>query len=57
MNRITQSIHRLLIMTNWLVIGGFGIYAFLNPETTGIGFVTFFIAGCIHLLINWIFKK
>jgi hypothetical protein len=44
-------------MTNWLVIGGFGIYAFLNPETTGIGFVTFFIAGCIHLLINWIFKK
>lgn len=57
MNRITQSIHRLLIMTNWLVIGGFGIYAFLNPETTGIGFVTFFIAGCIHLLVNWIFKK
>ena len=44
-------------MTNWLVIGGFGIYAFLNPETTGIGFVTFFIAGCIHLLVNWIFKK
>ena len=57
MNRITQSIHRLLIMTNWLVVGGFGIYAFLNPETTGIGFVTFFIAGCIHLLVNWIFKK
>ena len=57
MKRITQSIHRLLIMTNWLVIGGFGIYAFLNPETTGIGFVTFFIAGCIHLLVNWIFKK
>ena len=57
MNRITQSIHRLLIMNNWLVIGGFGIYAFLNPETTGIGFVAFFIAGCIHLLVNWIFKK
>ena len=57
MNRITQSIHRLLIMTNWLVIGGFGIYAFLNPETTGMGFVAFFIAGCIHLLVKWIFKK
>ncbi|MDE2694446.1 MAG: hypothetical protein OSA10_09715 [Paracoccaceae bacterium] len=57
MNRITQSIHRLLIMTNWLVIGGYGVFAFLNPDTTGIGFLSFFVAGCIHMLVNWVFKK
>ena len=57
MKRITQSIHRILIMTNWLVIGGYGVFAFLNPDTTGIGFLSFFVAGCIHMLVNWVFKK
>tara|TARA_B100001142_G_C14006300_1_gene528590 strand:- start:289 stop:465 length:177 start_codon:yes stop_codon:yes gene_type:complete len=57
MSRVTQSIHRLLLITNWLVIGGFGVSAFLNPETTGIGFVSFFVAGCVHILINWVFKR
>ena len=57
MNRITQSIHRLLLMANWLVIGGYGVFAFFSSETTGIGFTLLFVAGCIHLLVNWIFKR
>jgi hypothetical protein len=39
-------------MTNWLAISGYGVSAFFNPETTGIGFVSFFVAGCIHILVN-----
>ena len=44
-------------MGNWLVVGGYGVFAFLDPATTGIGFVLFFIAGCLHILVNIIFQK
>jgi hypothetical protein len=57
MSRITKSIYRLLVLSNWLFVGGYGVFAFLDPATTGIGFVLFFIAGCLHILVNFIFKK
>jgi len=44
-------------MGNWLVVGGYGVFAFVDPATTGIGFVLFFIAGCLHILVNIIFQK
>jgi len=34
-----------------------GVFAFVDPATTGIGFVLFFIAGCLHILVNIIFQK